>query len=323
MLAAFSACGTAKQTNSVPTDNTQSAATTVIPQNGAPDENADKSGTSQDGQSDPEDNELPADNSGITANTGDNKELLQSASVDLDADGLNEQVEAIKVILSPADGTTSQLEGRLKISDGNDIREVVFWNKDDDLSGIMTSLQFEDMDGDGAKDIFIVIPGYGASFTYSNCFIYSYMKDKSCISSSDNELADFIGGFRFAYENDGNKLSLINETYGFSTELTIEESDFAGYSTEDVMQDYADRSWIEPASVDISEASKLALVKNGSAAEIKVPFPIFGMATANMIGEVDLYYKIDYDFRLVMKRCEVIDFAGDEKVKAGSFDIKK
>jgi hypothetical protein len=47
------------------------------------------------------------------------------------------------------------------------------------------------------------------------------------------------------------------------------------------------------------------------------------MATVNMIGEIDLYYSIDSDFRLVLERCEVIDFEGDRKIKAGSFAVKK
>ncbi len=267
-------------------------------------------------------------NSGNDADTSTDgnvkKELLQSASIDLDADGINEQVKAVKASIASTDPEAAvRYEGRLEISDGDVLTEIVFWKKDEDLSGMMSSMQFEDMDGDGAKDIFIIIPGYGASFTYSNCFIYSYAKDKSCIFTSDNELADFIGWFRFAYEGgNGNKLGIINDQYGFSAMLAIEDIDHSSVS-EDVMYDYADRSWIDPTSVDISESSKLALASSGKKTEIKVPLPIFGMATVNMIGEIDLYYSIDEDFRLVLERCEVIDFNGDSKIKAGSFSVKK
>ena len=329
LLLALAACGAEKKPGLDLPDEGNTGSKTNIDQNGSVNGEADiskKPGSVTD------ETNLP-DNDGNDANTGDDtegkpeaagdRELLQSASIDLDADGANEQVKAVKISYPASDaGASGRLEGRLEISDGDVVKEIVFWKKDDDLSGIMSSLQFEDMDGDGAKDVFIIIPGYGASFTYSNCYVYSYAKDKSCIFTSDNELADFIGGFRFAYENGGNRLSLINDQYGFSTELVIEDNDFTA-ATEDMMYEYADRTWIDPTSVDISETSRLALAKIGGSSEIKVPLPVFGMATVNMIGEIDLYYRIDENFYPVLKRCEIIDFAVDKKVKAGSFEVRK
>ncbi len=328
LLSALAACGADRQAGLDLPDDVSTGGKTDTAQNSTVNGGAD---ISEDSGSDPAGANLPdkddsganSDNAGGKLETDTNRELLQSASIDLDADGVNEQVRAVIINIPASDeGTAGRLEGRLEIGDGDIAKEIFFWKKDDDLSGIMSSLQFEDMDGDGAKDVFIIIPGYGASFTYSNCFAYSYAKDKSCIFTSDNELADFIGGFRFVYENSGNKLSLINDLHGFSTRLAIEESDITA-SGEDVMYEYADRSWIDPTSVDIGEASRLALVKSGGEAEIKVPLPIFGMATVNMIGEIDLYYSIDNDFRLVLKRCEIIDFAVDKKINAGSFIVKK
>ncbi len=332
LLAALTACGADRQTGSELPDEGNSGSKTDTVQNGAVDDGSDT--TPAPGSDIAAPDPILPDTGGSDADTGDiasgssdantNRELLQSASIDLDADGINEQVKAVKVTIAASDNESAgHLEGRLEISDGDIVKEIVFWKKDDDLSGIMSGLQFEDMDGDGAKDVFIMIPGYGASFTYSNCFIYSYAKDKSCIFTSDNELADFIGGFRFAYENAGsNRLSIINDRYGFSAGLVIEDSDFSA-SLEEAMYEYVDRSWIDPTAVDISESSKLALINKGKRAEIKVPLPIFGMATVNMIGEIDLYYSIDNDFRLVLERCEVIDFDGDNKIKAGSFTVKK
>ena len=48
-------------------------------------------------------------------------------------------------------------------------------------------------------------------FSYSNYFIYSYMKDASYTFTSDNTLAEFIDGFKPAYINGGNKLTLLND----------------------------------------------------------------------------------------------------------------
>lgn len=333
LLALLTACGADRQTGLEQQDEGNSGSITDTGHSSSVDEVTDLPAAPGNEYTVPDDTKLPDLNSG-DLNSGDdtdgktdiavNKELLQSASIDLDADGINEQVKAVKVTIAAADNEAGgHLEGRLEITDGDVVKEVVFWKKEDDLSGMMSGLQFEDMDGDGAKDIFVIVPGYGASFTYSNCFMYSYVKDKSSIFISDNELADFIGGFKFAYESgNGNKLSIKNDQYGFSAVLAIEDSEYSAY-TEEVMYDYADRSWIDPTSVDISESSKLALINKGERAEIKVPLPIFGMATVNMIGEVDLYYSIDNDFRLVLERCEIIDFAGEKAIKAGSFTVKK
>jgi hypothetical protein len=332
MLFSFTACVAHKEAGLDMTDGGSTGSQTDTVKNGADDDDTDTSAVPGDENAVPSDTK-PQDTESGESDTGDkdsgadtakDKELLQSASIDLDADGINEQVRAVKVNIAASDNEADvHFEGRLEISDGDVERSVVFWKKDEDLSGMMSSMQFEDMDGDGAKDIFVIVPGYGASFTYSNCFVYSYVKDKSCIFISDNELADFIGGFRFAYEKgSGSKLSIINDLHGFSAMLSIEDIENAAPS-EEVMYEYADRSWIDPTAVDISESSKLALASEGGRAEIKVPLPVFGMATVNMIGELDLYYTIGNDFRLVLERYEVIDFAGDQKIKAGGYTVKK
>ncbi len=255
---------------------------------------------------------------------GRRSELLQSASVDLNGDGSNEQVRAMKLQL-PASGTDEEvfIEGRLVITDGDITKQVVFREKEKDsavTSEFLSNMEFEDLDGDGAKDIFLVIPGYGASFSYSGCFIYSYKKDLSYSFLSDNTLADFIGSFRFKYINGGDKLTVTNEQYGFTADLTIEDTG-EGPQQEEIMYSYADRTWIDPVSIDISEDSRLSLVKRNNRSYIKVPLPVFGLATVDMIAEIDLFYSIDENFEPVLIRCEVIDFSGDKKVISGSFDI--
>ena len=248
--------------------------------------------------------------------------LLQSASIDLDNDGINEQIEVVRIdMMQNETGAATLVEGRLLISGGGAERQVVFCTKENDPSELLNRIEFEDLDGDGATDIFIVIPGYGASFNYSNYFIYSYIKDISHSFSSDNTLADFINSFEFSYTKGGSLLTVTNQTYGFSADILIEEAE-EQEAPEEIMRQYAYGTWIDPVSVDISEDSRLALVKNRGAAEIKLPLPVFGMATVNMIAEVDLFYRIDSDFEPVLKRCEIIDFAGSDKIKAGSFEVE-
>ncbi len=245
--------------------------------------------------------------------------LLQSASVDLDGDGINEQILVVSTGQN-GNGTANRVEGRLLISDGDNERQIVFCTKENDPSGLLSSIEFEDLDGDGAADVFIVIPGYGASFSYSNYFIYSYKKDKSHSFTSDNTLADFIDSFEFSWNKGGNLLTVTNRLHGFSADIVIEEAE--GHEPPDeIMLQYAERTWIDPVSVSISEDSRLALVRNGRTPEIKVPLPVFGVATVNMIAEIDLFYRIDSDFSPVLKRCEVIDFSGSGKIKAGSFEV--
>lgn len=247
--------------------------------------------------------------------------LLQSASIDLNGDGENEQVEAIQISSAAAGtGLPDKLEGMLRIRNGGSGKQVTFWEKDESLTGLLTSMQFEDLDGDGAKDVFIIIPGNGASFSFSNFFIYSYKKDVHYSFTNDISLTDFIGDFRFKYSSD-NKLSIINSRYNFTADLAIEFED-GQLPSKEYMLDYESRAWIDPVSIDISEASRLALTTGAdNLPEIKVPLPVFGLATVDMIGEIDLFYTVDSSFNPVLKRFEVYDFKGSDRLKAGSCEI--
>lgn len=278
----------------------------------------DDSGSVTDSDGPAEDSDMQ--NPRQSGNKPDYK-LLQSASIDLDNDGVNEQIGVVRTDLPMNEaGTESRAEGRLLISDGNNERQVVFFTKENDPSELLSRIEFEDLDGDGSTDIFMVIPGYGASFNYSSYFIYSYKKDKSHSFISDNTLADFIDGFEFSYAKGASLLTVANRFHNFSVDIVIEEAE-EQESPEDIMQQYAQGTWIDPVSVDISEDSRLSLVKNKGLPEIKVPLPVFGMATVNMIAEIDLFYGIDSDFIPILKRCEIIDFSGSDKVKAGSFEV--
>lgn len=254
--------------------------------------------------------------------SGGNAELLQSASVDLNGDGENEQVEAYSISMPSSENEGAQiLEGSLVIKSRDTERRITFWKKEAGLTGILSSMQFEDLDKDGADDVFITVPGNGASFSYTNYFMYSYKKDANYSFTSDNSLVDFIEGFRPEYTKGDNRLSITNIKYSFTADIAIEES--AGQQPdEDTMLEYAGSTWIEPVCVDISEDSRLALVKGaGNEPEIKVPLPIFGIATVNMIGELDLYYTVDNDFKPVLKRFELLDFKGNDKEIVGKHNL--
>jgi hypothetical protein len=259
-----------------------------------------------------------------TTQDTENKEkiqLLQSASVDLDGDGSNEQVEALQVTIKrQTEGEPDELEGRIKITGKKGTVEIPFIKKQAGLSGVMTSFDFKDLDGDGAKDVFIVIPDNGAAFSLNYFFIYSYKTKKSYSFNTDSSLSEFAGGFKFNYKGKG-LLEMSNEGYKFSSVFDI-NSDY-GIDPMDENNKSYDRSWVEPTPVEISETSRLALVNAGNGInEIKVPLPVFGLATVDMIGEIDLYYQVDSTCQPVLKHFDVIDFNEGGNKKIGEYKIK-
>ncbi len=261
-----------------------------------------------------------------SAAVGQKTELLQSASVDLDADGVNEQVEAVMSSTS-VEGQNSHniLEGTLVIRGNGNERRVQFNKREQGLTNILTSMQFDDLDNDGSKEVFIIIPDHGASFSYSTYFVYSYKTNKSFTFTIDNSIVDYIAGFHAVYKKGGNKLTFTNNNYGFEADLTIENGD--QQPDEETMQEYADKAWIDPNAVDISDDSRLALVKSPKGRmEIKVPLPIFGMAAVDMIGEIESFYTLDDNLEPVLKHFEMWDFKSAnpaERVKVGSCDAVK
>jgi hypothetical protein len=263
-------------------------------------------------------NTQDSENSNSSADTSDEEEgqLLQSASMDLDDDGANERVEAVQVI----NAESGEKEGRLRIKTKAGNREITFCAKDIDAASILSGIEFEDLDGDGAVDVFIVIPDNGASFSFSTYFTYSMKKDKSYAFTADNELNDFISNFNFKYSG-GSKLAVVNDQLGFSADLNIELDDDR-QSLEESMNDYEMRSWIEQVPVNISESSMISLVNKNGTMKIKVPLPIFGVATVDMIGELDLYYRINESFEPVLDSFDVLDMNNNEMIKAGSCKIK-
>ncbi|HEX2945409.1 MAG TPA: hypothetical protein VHT96_05600 [Clostridia bacterium] len=324
LLLSFSACGGTKKDSETYGDNTQGAVTIketetsvgTLPEN---------SGTGQGTQE--QSTAVPAVEQGESGNIpeGTKTELLQSASVDLDADGVDEQVEAV-MSSTPVDGQESQyiLEGSLIIKEGGSEKKIQFNKREQGLTNILTSMQFEDLDNDGAKDVFIIIPDHGASFSYSTYFVYSYRKDKSFSFTIDNSIVDYIAGFQASYNKGGNKLTFTNKNYGFEADISIENGD--QMPDEGTMQEYADKAWIDPTAIDISDESRLALVKSPEGRmEIKVPLPIFGMATVDMIGEIESFYTLDDNLEPVLRHFDMWDFKNadpTQRAKIGSCAVK-
>ncbi len=246
-------------------------------------------------------------------------QLLQSASVDLDADGVNEEVEALLVQTEGTGGADAgELEGILRITDGDEVVTTTFIKKPAGLAGVMASFEFSDLDGDGARDVFLIIPETGAAFSLNYFYAYSYKTGKSYSFSTDSSLSDFSNGFAFTYQGKG-KLEIKNDALSFAAAFDI--SDSSGYETEEESNKSYESSWVEPTPVEISENSRISLVKAaGGSNEIKVPLPVFGRATVEMIGEVDLYYAMDNTFTPVMKHFEILDFSPDGHKSAGKWN---
>lgn len=248
-------------------------------------------------------------------------QLLQSASVDLDADGVNEEVEALLLETKDSgDNGSGELEGILKITDGNAVTNTTFVKKPAGLTGVMSSLEFSDLDGDGAKDIFLIIPESGASFSLNYFYAYSFKTDKSYSFTTDSTLLDFSNGFAFKYLGKG-KLEIKNEKLSLTANLDVSNS--PGLDKDEANNESYRNSWVEPTPVEISESSRISLVKSKEGTvEIKVPLPVFGRATSDMIGEIDLFYVMDNTFNPVMKHIEILDHSPEGHKSVGKWNIE-
>ena len=247
--------------------------------------------------------------------SGNKEELLQSASVDLDSDGVNEQVEVLQAeVEDQTQPGTLELKGILRVDGKNGSTDIIFIKKPKGLTGVLNTIEFRDLDGDGNKDIFITIPDSGAAFTLNYYFAYNYINGKSYKFNTDAAMTDFAGGFQFIYKGKG-MLQMKNDSYGFSADFDI-TSKMNGIGPDSESSSEYERAWVDASPVEISENSKIALkAAAGGGTEIKVPLPVFGLATADMIGEIDMYFSVGSDFTPVMKRFEVMDFNDDRSLK--------
>lgn len=262
-------------------------------------------------------NTASSGNSGYKA-----EELVQSANADLDADSKEEVIQIYRAV-TPKSGNNgaNEIEGILKIKSATVSKEIVFNKKDEGQTDVMSSFEIRDMDNDGAKDIFIVIPDAGAAFDINYFYMYSFKLDKSYSFYTDSSLSDFAGGFTFTYNGKG-ILTMANAACNFKAKLDITSKN-KGITADDENNNVYENSWVEPVPVVINVSSKLAIEKSSDGKTlIKVPLPVFGQATADMIGEVDIFYAVDKNFVPYMYKFDVIDFSDTGSVKAGSAKIQ-
>lgn len=310
LLIAFTACA-GKDKDTV-NENTAIDAAQTQPPRSAEDPPANDAQ-----QSDVTSTQLPSTQSStvIEASPGLKEELLQSASIDLDSDGINEQVEVLQAeVQDQTEPGSLELEGILRIDGKNGRTETIYIRKPKGLTGILNAIEFRDLDGDGNKDVFLTIPDAGASFALNYYFAYNYINEKSYKFNIDAALTDFAGGFQFIYKGQG-KLRIKSDSYGFSADFDI-TSKMNGISPDSESNLEYERAWVDASPVVISENSKIGLTAAaGGGTEIKVPLPVFGLAANDMIGEIDMYFTISADFMPLMKRFEVMDFNDDMSMK--------
>jgi hypothetical protein len=242
-----------------------------------------------------------------------NKQLLYSTNIDLDKDFIEERLEVYQVETFDANNQpTGDIEGVILIENNNVSKTVSFIKKPAGLSGVMSKIDFQDLDGDGVLDIFITIPGFGASFALNYYYIYNFKTENSYSYTSDTALYEFADSFTFEYMGNG-KLKIRNKNYGVDAVFDI--SDSSAFEKNDDQYNYLyDKSWVEPSPVEVSEEVRIMLVTDQyGSTEIKVPIPVFGIATMDMIGVIDLYHKVDSDFTPGLTKFDIMDFEGDSK----------
>lgn len=279
---------------------------------------AGPSGSSTTGTTQSESVLPPESSTQISVSSGNaavkNEELLQSASVDLDMDGNNEEVEIYQAETEdPEQPGGTGLEGILRIRGINGRTDTVFIRKPKGFTGVMNTVEFEDIDGDGAKDVFITIPDAGASYELNYYYIYNYKTSRSYKFDTDAALTQFAEGFKFSYKGKG-LLDMLNPAYNFKAEFNITGQSGGNGPDDEINKEYEGAS-VDPSPVVINGDSRIALQKSGKSMRIKVPLPVFGLAAADMIGEVDIYYSVGADFVPVMDKFEVFDFKDDRSLQ--------
>lgn len=248
-------------------------------------------------------------------------EILSEKKVDLDGDSLEEDIQIMKVANS---SDNQEYEGVLNINGKDGVVRIPFLKRTEaSLFGVFTSVEFVDLDGDGIKDVFITIPDGGAQFNMSYFFAYSYKKQKAYAYQPENTdlVISFIEGFKFNYAGKG-ILNMRNDAISFKADIDLKDN--ANFSdSENLNKATYNKTWISTTPIDLNEDSKLILIKNDENKElVKIPFPIFGQATADILGEIDTYFAFNNEFKPVMRSFEVMDYNGNEKNMVGSKTFK-
>lgn len=259
---------------------------------------------------------LPTTQPEPTTSEPDTGEILFEKKIDLNNDKVDETVQ-IEKIKSKTD--SQGYEGVLKITDKEHTIKASFLNRtQESLTGVFTSVEFKDLDGDGVKDIFITIPDVGAEFNISYFFAYNYKNQKAYSYNYDNMdlVGNLIQDFKLNYSGNG-LLTVKNEKFNFTADISLKDN--AGFSDSDKLNKSTyDKAWISPQSIDLDQNAKLILMTTSkNQQEIKVPFIIFGQATSDILGEIDTFFSFNNDFKPILKRFEVHEFHGNKKNMVG------
>jgi hypothetical protein len=244
-------------------------------------------------------------------------EILFEKKIDLDNDNFDEtvQIEKVKV-----EADNNEYQGVLKITGKEFTANAPFINKTEgSLTGVFTGVEFEDLEGDGIKDVFITIPDAGAEFSINYFFAYNYKKQKAYSYDFDNSdiAKNLIEGFKLGYGGNG-VLTIKNDSFKFNANIDLKDN--PGYSdSENLNKSAYDKAWVSSQSIDLDQNVKLVLTKtNKNLVEVKIPFIIFGQATSDILGEIDTYFSFNNDFEPILKRFEVHEFHGNEKNMVGN-----
>jgi hypothetical protein len=159
------------------------------------------------------------------------------------------------------------------------------------MSGVFSGLEFADLDNDGKDDVFITLQEAASPFTQNNYYAYSYSKDLGYTFIADTKFNMFCESFAFRYIGDG-WLKVTHGEYSFEAQIPVQSgtliSDAAGKKYE--------QSWVEPVPVEIGSDSGTAVVTTDGTAKIKVVLLIYGLATSDFIGKIEIFYALDDTF---------------------------
>lgn len=248
------------------------------------------------------------------------RDIVKSVENDLDNDSLNEKIEIIQVTSKTDNSNNEEIEGIIKIKSKDSEIISSFIKKAPGLTGIYRDIAIEDLDGDGNKDIFIVIPETGSPFTLNFYHIYSYSDDRKFSFNVDNKITDFCKGFMFNYTENG-MLSVENVEFNFEGVFDLSKIYGISFTNDKIGMQY-NRSWVEPVPSEMSFDSRVKLINKKDVNLIMLPLPIFGTATSDIIGEIDLFYKVNENFIPEMDSFEVYELTPDKKVKIGEVKIE-
>lgn len=218
------------------------------------------------------------------------------------------------------------LRGILRVIDESGSKDIIYKNNGNHLTGVFQDIQIEDIDGDGIKDIFIVIPDVGTGWPLNYFFIYNYKTGKQYSFDFDynmNNINIFLSSFMYKYKSD-NELELRNDKIGFSEVLKLNKF-ISMPIPNDALYRYVTPDFNPVAIVNEDYTknkkgdkfvSSIGLVKdNKGNVEIRVPYLLEAIHHDDIIGEIDMYFIIDSNFQPVLKGFEVYNVDLEETYK--------